>query len=318
MKAVLSERKSNQLLAFLLIFLAVICLVSCSSEKTNDNSSRYFLFDEAFSQLFPVLTARIEKVVQAESAGQSGPERGRISPIPSLKGSISNLISQWTQKGEPLTIIASPLARKLILEDGRLQGSAALITPFGDVVYDYDAAYAKIAENLAGRLNSIQKKEKRQAVCGVLFQENFMRQASALARFEDVLKQKAGGASLIIKKVAIGADTVDTDSSFTAQFEEIRREKPDMVLIAVDHPELVQRWAREPRQETEKLFLAVDASSWGGFSFDTRLFNLTILGNEALMADRVLQKARISVPGQQAGGSLELVALPIRTTWFRK
>lgn len=318
MKAVLSERKSNQLLAFLLIFLAVICLASCSSEKTNDNSSRYFLFDEAFSQLFPVLTARIEKVVQAESAGQSGPERGRISPIPSLKGSISNLISQWTQKGEPLTIIASPLARKLILEDGRLQGSAALITPFGDVVYDYDAAYAKIAENLAGRLNSIQKKEKRQAVCGVLFQENFMRQASALARLEGVLKQKAEGASLIIKKAALDSDTVDTDSLFTAQFEAILKEKPDVLLIAIDHPELVQRWSRDSQQDRGKLFFAADASSWGGFSFDTRLFNLTILGNEAVMADRVLQKARSIVSGQQVSESPELVALPIRTTWFRK
>lgn len=318
MKAVLADAKSKRLLVCLLIFLAIMALISCSSEKTNDNGRLYFLFDDAFSQLSPDLTARIEKAAQAGSAGQSGPERGRVSPIPSLKGSTSNLISQWTQKGEPMTIIASPLARKLIFEDGRLQHSAALVAPFSDVIYDYDAAYAKVAENLAGRLNLIQKKEKRQAVCGVLFQENFMRQASALARFERALKQKAEGVSLIIKKAAIDTDTVDTDSSFAAQFDEICKEKPDVVLIAIDHPELVQRWALESRHETKKLFFAVDASSWGSFAFDRRLFNLTILGNEAVMADRVLQKARLSVSGQQVGGSPELVTLPIRTTWFRK
>lgn len=318
MKAVLADIKSKRLLACLLLFLAIMALVSCSSEKTNDNGRLHFLFDDAFSQLFPDLTARIEKAVQAGSAGQSGPERGRVSPIPSLKGSISNLISQWTQKGEPATIIASPLAQKLILDDGRLLGSAVLVVPFGDVVYDYESSYAKVAENLAGRLNSIQKKEKRQAVCGVLFQENFMRQASALARLEGVLKQKAEGASLIIKKAALDSDTVDTDSRFTAQFEAILKEKPDVLLIAIDHPELVQRWSRDSQQDRGKLFFAADASSWGGFSFDTRLFNLTILGNEAVMADRVLQKARSIVSGQQVSESPELVALPIRTTWFRK
>lgn len=318
MKAVLADAKSKRLLVCLLIFLAIMALISCSSEKTNDNGRLYFLFDDAFSQLSPDLTARIEKAVQAGSAGQSGPERGRVSPIPSLKGSISNLISQWTQKGEPATIIASPLAKKLILDDGRLLGSAVLVVPFGDVVYDYDASYAKVAENLAVRLNSIQKKEKRQAVCGVLFQENFMRPASALARLEGVLKQKAEGASLIIKKAALDSDTVDTDSLFTAQFEAILKEKPDVLLIAIDHPELVQRWSRDSQQDRGKLFFAADASSWGGFSFDTRLFNLTILGNEAVMADRVLQKARSIVSGQQVSESPELVALPIRTTWFRK
>lgn len=318
MKGVLADVKSKRLLACLVIFLVIMPLASCSSEKRNNKSRLYFLFDDAFTQLFPTLTARIEKAVQAESAGQSGPERGRVSPIPSLKGSISNLINQWTQKGDPLTILASPLARKLILEDDLSLNIATIIAPFSDVDYDYDAAYERVAENLAGRLTSIQKKEKRQAVCGVLFQENFMRQASTLAHFEEILKQKADGGSLIIKKAAIDPGTVDTDSLFTAEFEALLKEKPDVLLIAIDHPELVQRWAQDSKQDTKKLFFAVDASSWGGWLFDTRLFNLTILGNEAKIADRVIQKARSSISGQQGGGNPELVALPIRTTWFRK
>lgn len=318
MKGVLSGRKITRKLASLIIFLIIVLFFSCSSNTTKTEDSLYYLFDDAFSQLFPVLTTRIETAIKADSAGSAGSERGRISPVPSLKASAENLMRQWTQKEPLVTVVASPLVRKLIFADERFQNTAVIIAPFIDAVYDYDSAYGKMAESLANRLNSIQKKEQKPAVCGILFQENFMRHAGVLAQLEERLRQKAPGASLIIKRVTLDANMVDTDTRYAAQFDLILKENPDVLCIAIDHPELVARWSRDSQNNGRISFFAADASGWGNLAFDMRLFNLTIQGNEKGLADAVMQKARAVRLGKQGNNSPARVKLLVRKTWFRK
>ena len=208
------------------------------------------LIDEAFAALFPDAWARLGGLPEAAplriGPAPKGAADSPAAPI-ALQGigpAVDRFLARLPQKGAAGgekaqaaagAIIASPLAAERLLAAAGEAGAAPppLVVPFAsgfglaggvvhEVRYDYQAAYAAMGRRAAAAVKKLPAKDGTRPVCGIVFQENFMRGSEALAAFSSAFSAACGREPIVVNLDARSA--VDPTGAARAAVAELMGE----------------------------------------------------------------------------------------------
>lgn len=231
----------------------------------------------------------------------------------------------------PAAILASPLAAAKLIEKniGAVKPPPLLVVPFAEsfgikeqprvvaLGYDYKTVYAAMGKK-AARLLPKAKSDEAQAVCGIVFQSNFMRSAEALEAFAAAFEAEAGKERLVVQVLERSAGEVDafgaTKQAIAALMENAEKKgRPAVIVLAVDNSSAAEEAAGGAR---DRIFMA-DQSAWGTAKPAPGLFRYRIRGREAALGRAAVEAARSIAAGRSPAPAPEKVPLRLEGSFGR-
>ena len=317
-------------------FLIGILLYSCGVQaKTVPERGVARVIDEAFAFILPVTTSAIaglDDAMGAQDGGRSGGADTRDAsflPVASIDESTGKLVGRWARNDAavPGAVIASPLAAGKIVDHMALldpsvrSGMPPLVVPFGKnpgegnrefhiVTYDFSQAYAAMGKEAARLTSKASITNGYETSCGILFQENFMRDSSALGAFVAAFSNAFGEdmkedllAVDVLENEELRLDPVGATKTAVAALNE--RKGISVVVLAIDDAAAAEAasGAANPADGPQRIVFMADLSSWGDREPAPGVFRYGIRGDE-----RGLARAAIGMAKDLAdGGKVDAV-----------
>ena len=294
------------------------------------------LIDEAFAALFPAAWARLGALPEAAPQRLAPAPKGAASlpaapiPLQGIGSAVDRLLARLPREGAAddgkprataKAIIASPLAaeRLIAAADKAGVGLPPLVVPFAsgfglsggtvrEVGYGYEAAYAAMGRRAAAAVKKLPVKDGVRPVCGIVFQENFMRGGDALDAFSEAFAQACGQSPAV---AAFDARTaVDPTGADRAAIAGLLGEagaahtpaKPAVrvLVLAIDDAAI----ADEAAEKAKGAEVLADASTWGERRPEARLYRAAIWGDDAGLARAAARLARRLASGRDASAPI--------------
>ncbi|MDP2791256.1 MAG: hypothetical protein Q8O15_05800, partial [Rectinemataceae bacterium] len=207
--------------------------------------------------------------------------------------------------------------RRASLEPQTLTSLPSIVVPFGGgggfyiAAYDYRQAYANMGKKAAQLTRKASEKGGYEASCGILFQENFMRQKGALdafiAAFSDGFASDAGdiageGEKPLVVDVLEGEELkLDPAGATKAAIAAITGKKGiSVVVLAIDDAAAAEAAAAmvAAAGATDIVFMA-DLSAWGDRKPAPGHFAYGIQGDEKELARAVIGMSKDIARGRK-------------------
>ncbi len=348
------------LLAALLVLPLVFSCGGRTVPKPEDGVAGFM--DEAFAVLLPEAAEILARLPDGSKPGPGpgqgpgpgpGPELGKSAgqiemaapltlaaplALAAIETAVERTIGQWMKNGEtmPKALVVSPLAAsRLARAAGNKRAPLPqLVVPFAAgfgfdpptkihaIEYDFDAAYSAMGRKAARYLRKISGKQGNAALCGIVFQENFMRGRTALEAFVTAFEAEIGQGRLEVK--VLDKTLLALDPTGATKDAILRLAKPavpakdgpvngseaggvDVVVLAIDDAFVAESAAADSLAESAAtgkagpIFLA-DQSSWGVprplFWQKPGLFRYGIWGDEASLAWAAIEAAKNLAEGR--------------------
>lgn len=294
-------------------------LVSCRPAKATPAVE--CVFDEAFAALFP---SYVDEVAGAFAADGREAKANPV-PVSAIGTTLDRLLSAQNETASrSAAIIASPLVAARYLERDKGPAQPLLIVPFAGemakvspeilpIEYDYPKAYAEMGRRAAMHVQEYIRKGFADASCSIVFQENFMRGADALASFISAYESAAGKGHLSVQATQPDAASVDMAGSVQSSVGQVLLPHTRVLVLAIDNPAIAEEAARNARG----LVLIADGSGWGVSKSDEGLFHYFVSGNEKGLARETERRAKAAMEkGPVPKGAR--VSLPFRSTSLKK
>lgn len=302
------------------------------------------LIDESFALLFPEAASQFSRLPDASGGSGSAP-----IPLAAMAATMEKVSGEWANGNAvgasgvsaaaamPGAVILSPLVAAYLRQRLDSEGTPPppfppLVLPFasGDfssdrsgmysVAYDYETAYAAMGKKAGIYLKRSAGKSGAKALCGFVFQENFMRGHGAFEAFVAAFRAEAGEDRLLIQELA--PDALSTDAVGATQdavamvmgggaskgsgAEAAESAKVAVVVLAIDNAFIADSAAAGAGKG--KPFL-VDASAWGAEPPEARHFSYRIDGDQGRLARASVQVARDLAAGRPAA---KITKVPLR------
>lgn len=322
--------------AIILCFLLASCGVQAKDVSRGDIVR---IIDEAFALILPVTTSAIAGLkngMGTQDEGKVGGAEARDSsflPVASIDESTGKLVGRWARNDAviPGAVIASPLAAGKIaghmasLDPSAQSKMPALIVPFGKnpgdenpeihvAEYDFSQAYTDMGKEAARLTREASGRNGYEAVCGILFQGNFMRDKSALDVFVAAFSEAFGEAMKehllvvdILENEALKLDPVGATKAAVAALTE--KNGMSVVVLAIDDAAAAEAAAATAAGEAtaatsadvpESMVFMADLSAWGDREPAPGVFRYGIRGDEKGLARAAIGMAKDIADGGKA------------------
>ncbi len=264
--------------------------------------------------------------------------------IADINESTKKLVGEWAGDDAaipvPKAIVASPLAAEMMagqilpLEADLRARMPSIVVPFGknpgeegrrfhSVAYDYSAAYAAMGREAARLTKRASDRSGIEASCGILFQENFMRDRRALdafiAAFSDVLGQESEKTRLSVDVLELEELRLDPAGATKAAIATLTGKKENVVIVlAIDDAAAAGAAAAAAKAAVKAdgsadiVFMA-DASAWAGRKPAAGIFAYGIKGDEKALARATIGSFKDIAGGRKVDPSIRV---PLRFSRF--
>ena len=304
------------------------------------------IIDEAFAHILPVTASAIAKLPDGmgyQAEGKTSETEGGDAPflpVASIEESTGKLVGRWARNDAviPGIVIASPLAAKKIVShaaslDSSVQATMPdFVVPFGKnsddenhtfhaVAYDFSPAYAAMGKKAALLTKISSSRDGNDASCGILFQENFMRDAGALdafiASYSDGFGSELGENHLAIDVLESEELRLDPVGATKAAVAALTAKKGiSVVVLAIDDAAAAEAVAAMASADgsADIVFMA-DLSAWGDRKPAQGLFRYGIRGDEKGLARVAIGMAKDVIDGKKPDAARKVPLRFVRFFW---